>query len=421
MKQGSLFFINDQLEAFMSFFQELKLLSDYAVEIINTDDLLSGSYDTCFLKKNLTGIVLAGMDIFVDRVRDKFGIPRNNAVYLYSDNESFSERYTARNRNCYLVNYDRRNLKVQVMNFNVYLKKIFSENTLSFRLSEFITDSFREIAGSEILKKQKEEIEKLNNELDMKNVELLRELNMAQRVQLSIIPNYGVLPKLREIKFGCNYSPMESIGGDLFDIIRVGRNCYGLLMADVSGHGVPAALITTMSKIFFNAHSKYGVSPGSVCEKVHDDIYKFIGDLFYYLTAFYGIINLETGEFQYANAGHQPGLLFRQKSGAIENLEPNGTLIGIFRDPVFKTETIRLEKDDRLLLYTDGIIEAKNLGGEIYSTEKLKEFLACNHKMAADVFVEELMKDVDKFSGGLPPVDDRAVLYLEFVSTIRSE
>lgn len=269
----------------------------------------------------------------------------------------------------------------------------------------------------DMVEKRTEELNKANQELTAANKIMMQELEMARRVQQSIIPQVKNLPHHDKLNYASDYSSMESIGGDIYDVIRVGRNSCGLLMADVSGHGVPAALITTMAKVSFNSNSDWGTPTGEICNKINEELFEFIGDLEYYLTAYYCIIDLETGLLKYTNCGHHPAILYRPSTKQIMSLDTGGTFIGAFPEVNYETKEIQLEEGDRLLMYTDGIVETRNEKDEFFET-RLLNFIADNSGLTPTKFVDKLVKDVDDFCNGEPPQDDRAVLYIEFVKKV---
>ncbi len=270
----------------------------------------------------------------------------------------------------------------------------------------------------DIVEERTQDLNRTNKTLTQKNKQLLHELKMAERVQRSIIPNYEKLPHRKELDFGSNYSSMESIGGDLYDVIRIGRNAYGFLIADVSGHGVSAALITTMAKVSFNSHVDWGIVPGKACDEVNKELFSFIGDLEYYITAYYGILNLETGMFQYTNAGHHPAILYHSNTKEIEKLDSKGFIIGVIEEAKYETRSIELNEGDRILLFTDGIIEARNEKGEFYEYERFIRFIKKNSNQPVKEFVNNLMNDINEFCEGYPANDDRALLCIEYISKI---
>lgn len=260
------------------------------------------------------------------------------------------------------------------------------------------------------------ELNDANAVLQQKNEQFIKELEMARRVQQSIIPTDETFPKIDELRFGSKYLSMASVGGDLYDVIRVGRNGYGFLMADVSGHGVPSALITTMAKVSFNSHAGWEKTPAEICQAVNRDINHVLKDLDYYLTAYFGMINLETGEFNYTNAGHHPAVLYRARERQIEKLDSEGMFIGIVNDGGYHYHSTVLEPGDRILLFTDGIIEARNPAGEFYEYDRLNKFIYLNSSLPPADFVEKLVDEVNTFCEGREVDDDRAILYFEFMS-----
>ncbi|MFW5799625.1 MAG: SpoIIE family protein phosphatase, partial [Spirochaetota bacterium] len=300
-------------------------------------------------------------------------------------------------------------INLMVNNMKQYIDKITDSEEKIKEYNEHLED---------MVEQRTSELNKVNKELKQINRAMLEELKMAQRVQESIIPNVKNLPHIGRLNYGSDYTAMENIGGDLYDVIRVGRNSCGLLMADVSGHGVPAALITTMAKVSFNSNSRWGLTTGEICNSINDELYDFIGDLEYYLTAYYGIIDLETGIFNYTNCGHHPAILYRKRTGEFIKLDTDGFFIGAFSKVEYETGEVQLEEGDRILLFTDGIIEARNENKEFYEYERLMKYLNDNSHLPTDVFVDNLIADVNEFCGDEPADDDRAVLYVEFVSKV---
>ncbi len=257
-------------------------------------------------------------------------------------------------------------------------------------------------------------VHKRTMELSSKNELMLRDLRMAQRVQQNIIPNEQRFPKSDNLEFGSKYLSMDDVGGDLYDIIRVSQKKYAFLIADVSGHGVPAALITTMAKVAYHSHTIPSRPPGEINFKVHQDLFHFIGDLEYYLTAYLGIIDLETGVFEYSNAGHHPALVYRHQTREIIPLDTEGILIGAVELGIFNSKSFVLQDQDRLIMYTDGIIEARNLEGELYDYDRLTQYIKAFGHLQTKDFVEKMIADVDQFCNGRPADDDRAVLCIDY-------
>lgn len=256
-----------------------------------------------------------------------------------------------------------------------------------------------------------------NDALKRMNEKILEDLEMAKRVQRNMLPSARNFEMRPEFKVGSQYSSMESLGGDLYDIIRTGRNGYAFLIADVSGHGTAAALITTMVKVSFNANSGWTIEAGDVCKQVNDEMCQLIGDLEYYVTAFYANVNLENGILNYACAGHHPLYLYRHKTREVEELKTPGSIIGAFPDARYGSANTTLTNGDRMLFYTDGITEARNTKGEFYTDGRLREFFRKNATLTPKRFIDKLAEDLAEFTGGRRQDDDRAVMFVEFIGT----
>ena len=135
------------------------------------------------------------------------------------------------------------------------------------------------------------ELTQAYNIMQEQNEEMRKELEMARRIQERLLPGQQDMPDRPELACAGFYAAMSNVGGDLYDIIRVGRNSYAILIADVSGHGVPAALITALVKIAFRSRTHWGVRPDETCRLVNEELLPILGDLDYFVTAWFGIID----------------------------------------------------------------------------------------------------------------------------------
>lgn len=261
-----------------------------------------------------------------------------------------------------------------------------------------------------------QELAEANYKLSQRQEEIERNLRLAQRIQLNILPSEKNYPKRKELSFSSRYRSLDAVGGDFFDIIRVGRNSYGFLIADVSGHGVAAAMVTTMAKVSFNTHVAYGVEPGDVCSMVNADLIRLLGEeRSHYLTVYFGILDLETGVFSYTNAGHHPALLLHPHRGELLHLGNPNPFLGFFEDVQYRTEKFKLEPGHRLILYTDGLVEAMNPNDEVYDHGRLMTYALKNRSADLRSFVDGLLMDVQTFCGDRPPMDDQAVLAIDYL------
>lgn len=297
-------------------------------------------------------------------------------------------------------------------NISQELEKMVRERTQELSKANELLEEYNYKLNDKVNERTKQ-LSDLNKTLKQQNEEMLKQLDMARRVQESIIPKENTFPKRKELNFGSYYMAMDGIGGDIYDVIRTGRNGYAFLIGDVTGHGVPAALVTTMVKVSFNTYTHWNISTSEVCNKVNKDIYTLIRDLNYYLTAYYGMINLETGEFTYTNASHHPTILYRKKTKTIEKLDSDGFMIGAFENIDFGQEKVILDEGDRLLMFTDGLIEATNPEGDFYKYDRLINYINNNSELKPKDFVEGLIKDLKRFTQTKTPNDDIAILYIE--------
>lgn len=258
------------------------------------------------------------------------------------------------------------------------------------------------------------ELYQVNEALKDRHFQLVKDLEIARRLQLSFIPRDQRLPKLPELHVAGRYESVEHVGGDLYDVMELAPGVYGFLMADVSGHGVPAAMVTTMVKLSFNSHASPHLEPGEVCRRVNEELLETLGDLQHYLTAFFGVLNLSTGRFQYACAGHMPPMLFRHHSKTCEKIKARGMFIGVFKNAHYETLSTELKPGDRLLIFTDGVIESRHPEKPLFSYDLLERFLEESHEIPVHSALDRLMEELALFREKTPAKDDQAVLFLEY-------
>jgi|GEM_PF-2070428 len=257
------------------------------------------------------------------------------------------------------------------------------------------------------------ELQKANEELSEKNKQMLLELEMAQRVQEHLIPSLEMLPQRKELDFGTSYLAMENVGGDLYDCIPLNENLYGLLIADVSGHGVPAALIASMAKALFQSKAHEKQTPAEMLAELNRELLRFFGDLDHYLTAYYGVLNIETGDFIFANGGHHPAILLSPEKDTIQKLDAKGFLIGKIEDVVFDNEKVKLKPGEKLVFFTDGVVEAHNQAKEQYGYARFEECLLRLKELSPKELVIKVWEDVQNFCEKEPQSDDMSLFIVE--------
>ena len=195
-------------------------------------------------------------------------------------------------------------------------------------------------------------------------VALEGELATAREIQQSILPH--AMPDVAGLRFHAHYDPASSVAGDLYDFLRVDHARVGALVADVSGHGVPAALIASMVKIAVSSQSRLAHDPAALLREVHLTLRGQMQRAF--VTATYLYFDAEGRCVEVANAGHPPPLLYRGEE--VRELGPRGVVLGRF-DGTYTSESTTLQSGDRVFAYTDGVIEALNARGEAFGEERL--------------------------------------------------
>ena len=185
------------------------------------------------------------------------------------------------------------------------------------------------------------------------------ELEMAREIQQGLLPRE--LPQLEGLSFNVRYLPSRPVGGDLYDVVELDETHLGLFVADVSGHGLPAAFEAALVRMSFLNHASPTASPASVFEGMNRDLRRSLA-LGHYVTAFYGVLDLETLEFCYCRASHPRPVVFHQ-DGTRKSLASKGLFLGIVENGAYREETETLRVGDRICLFTDGYYEAAGADG----------------------------------------------------------
>lgn len=249
------------------------------------------------------------------------------------------------------------------------------------------------------------------SELYEKNQQITRELDIAKRVQQFIIPrDFSQIPYPR---VSGRYSPIEDIGGDFFDFYLMPEDRYGFLIADVTGHGIPAALVMSMAKMIFSIYSSRLSSTREVFQVVNEKLHGSLLDT-QYITSFFVIYDHRKKVLRYSNAGHTRALFYRAHKRQVLALDTLGFFIGISDTTQYEEKAISVSSGDRLLLYTDGLTEIKNDNGTEFGEIGLARFISECHHLTGDVFCDHLLKEIKSFASTSGHLDDIAFLNIEF-------
>lgn len=254
-------------------------------------------------------------------------------------------------------------------------------------------------------------LKRANSELYQKNQLIQRELEAAKKIQQYIIPqnfNFIDYPKITGV-----YNPIEDIGGDFFDCYKLDENRSAFLIADVTGHGIPAALTMTMSKMLFSIYADKYPGAADMMKEINKQLRGTLLDM-QYITAFYLIYDKTTRYLTYSNAGHTRPLFFKSSKNQVAALDSFGWFIGISDNTEYEEKKIAVTEGDRLFLYTDGITEAKNSDGEDFGEIRLARFIKNNRNLSGNDFCESLLHALEEFTDGIKMNDDIAFLNIEF-------
>jgi sigma-B regulation protein RsbU (phosphoserine phosphatase) len=205
------------------------------------------------------------------------------------------------------------------------------------------------------LRRLQREVVVANNLLTQQNERFQEDLEAARTVQLSLLP--AELPDNPHFKLGSRYLPVDRVGGDFFDVVLFDEGGkLGVIIADVCGHGVAAALITAMTKISFRGACAGGADPGVVLAAMNRVLVANVKQG--YVTAFYTLFDPAARTLRFASGGHPPVLLYRPADDTIRELEPQATFLGSFDGIRYQTDEVAVQAGDRIFLYTDGLFES---------------------------------------------------------------
>lgn len=248
-------------------------------------------------------------------------------------------------------------------------------------------------------------------ELYQKNQQIKKELGIAKRVQQFIIPKD--FTQIRYPRVFGRYLPIDDIGGDFFDCYQFPDNTIGFLIADVTGHGIPAALVMSMAKMIFSIYSSRYETTRELFSSVNEQMTGLMLDT-QYITAFFVIYDPSSGTIRYSNAGHTRALYHRASKNGVMALDADGLFIGLSKETIYEEKALPVEPGDTLLLYTDGITEIRNFEGKEFGENRLARFLSGKSSIKGEKFCDMLLNEVKGFAPLENRVDDIAFLRIEF-------
>lgn len=238
---------------------------------------------------------------------------------------------------------------------------------------------------------------------------LSAQLSTAREIQKSLLPPKSLHPAT--CRHAVRYIPMDEVGGDLYDFIRIDDDRFAVLVADVTGHGIPAALLASMLKTAAAAQSHVAGEPGRVVEEINRRLHGQLDG--YLVTLAYAVVDARARRLALSNAGHPAPLLRRRSNGAAIEVGSPDVAIGVVADEAYSTTRIGLESGDRLVFFTDGLTEAESPDGERFSVDRVKELLAGDGESDVEQWTEVLLERVRRWRGRAELQDDLTVVALD--------
>lgn len=279
-------------------------------------------------------------------------------------------------------------------------------------------------ALSEAIKTMEVEINEYIQDLTTVTAEKERigaELNVATQIQADMLPRiFPAFPEREEFDVYATMNPAKEVGGDFYDFFLVDDDHLAVVIADVSGKGVPAALFMVIAKTLIKNHTQNQEEPGAVFTQTNEQLCEG-NDAGLFVTAWMGVLEISTGKFVYVNAGHNPPLL-KRAGGQFEWLKSRpGFVLAGMEGVRYRENTLQLEPGDRLYLYTDGVTEATNSHEELFGDERLQNALNEYMDLPVEQFLPKIKECIDAFVGDADQFDDITMLALDYQSKGETE
>jgi len=239
---------------------------------------------------------------------------------------------------------------------------------------------------------------------------LERELQMAQDIQRTLLPK--VMPKVAGYEVTARWRAAREVAGDFYDVFPLEENNLGVVVADVSDKGAPAAMFMAVSRTMIRSHAHATNSPVETLARTNDLILED-ADSGMFVTAFHSVFKPD-GDCTHVNAGHNPPIIFRKATETVEFLPRGGRAIGWFPNNPLKAVDLKLEPGDMIIYYTDGLTEAESVTKDFFGEERLCNIILKSHDKPLEVLGDQIIRQVDLFTVGAPPFDDLTLLIVRY-------
>jgi serine phosphatase RsbU (regulator of sigma subunit) len=263
---------------------------------------------------------------------------------------------------------------------------------------------------NQIVGERTRELKRLNDALLSRDAELTHYMKSAARLQKRLVLPQAP-PDWPEVAWGVHYAPLDPLGGDLYGFARPDEDHLGVLIADASGHGIPAAMVAIMTRLAFVEASRRNPRPGEVLAAMNQRLLDLADERF--VTAFYGVLDRKTRRFAYANAGHPFPIRYSAKTKGASELPARGFLLGVMPEEVYRECVVELEPGDRLVLFTDGVADCRDELGETFGHDRVRGVLPKLATGAASQIADGYVRELGAFRGAAKPQDDMTLVVAE--------
>lgn len=263
------------------------------------------------------------------------------------------------------------------------------------------------------------ELQRLKEENQLFHQRLEMELDVARKIQQILLPQR--IPSIAGVDVSTFSQPAKQVGGDYHDLIELPSGGLGIAIGDVSGKGMPAALLMANAQASLRRYSESAYSPKEIISRINNSlcpICQYIEE-HRFITLFYGVLDPESKTLIYSNAGHNYPFVFGENGGVCEQLKSGGLPCGIIEDTSYNEAQVQLRPGDIVVFYTDGITEASNSDEAMFGEERLKNIILKNLQLDSANLIAEVHAELIKFAGNSPQYDDLTLMVLKIGGTLR--
>ncbi len=300
-----------------------------------------------------------------------------------------------------------------LQDINRNLERTVQKRTEQIQIAYNELDQYKNALEFKVEKeiKRREETTKVKKQME-------GELNVAHDIQMSLIPLlFPVFTDHKEFSIHADIKPAREVGGDFYDFYFIDENHLCVVIGDVSGKGIPAALFMAVTKTLIKSRAADDLSPASILSYVNNEMSED-NPASMFVTLFIGVIDLNSGTMLYSNAGHNPPYIVKDDGSLTSLRERHGPIVGALEGLTFKENTVALRSKDKLVLFTDGVTEAMNGNNELFGEERLKSALMKNYQDEPEALIEKLMQAVSTHEAQTPQSDDITVLVFKFIGKV---